>query len=210
FLKIGESIFLTTDGLIEEKLKNKDEIYGEKRVTNKLRKNYKFPASYIISDIKSDYNYLTNKFQGNDDITMFSIKRQAKIIDNFSITVKTDFEYIYSLQETIFHFLKPYYNHLHELWVGVFEALINAAEHGNQMDPEKNIKIEIIVKTNYIQITIKDEGKGFNWEKKLNDNYNTKQDDLKERGRGLMLIQKACDHIWHNEKGNKINLIFEV
>jgi len=89
------------------------------------------------------------------------------------------------------------------------EAIINAMEHGNKWDPSKNIRVKISLTEKGIQIEIEDEGQGFDYYQ----NYSTKEitPPLRERGRGLLLMQKFCDIEWQN-CGNiiKINIPIEL
>ncbi len=89
------------------------------------------------------------------------------------------------------------------------EAIINAMEHGNKWDPAKNISIKISLAQKGIQIEIEDEGMGFDYFHKFT--VNEVKPILRERGRGLILIQQFCDIEWQN-CGNiiKINIPVEL
>ncbi len=89
------------------------------------------------------------------------------------------------------------------------EAIINAMEHGNNWDPEKNISIKMILTQTGIQIEIEDEGAGFDYFHKIA--LEEIKPRLSERGRGLLLMKKFCDIEWKN-CGNiiKINIPFEL
>jgi anti-sigma regulatory factor (Ser/Thr protein kinase) len=87
------------------------------------------------------------------------------------------------------------------------EAIINAMEHGNKWDPEKNILIKISLADKGIQIEIEDEGQGFDYFHTFTNNEKNSQ--LNERGRGLLLIQQFCDIEWIN-CGNIIKIIIPV
>ena len=41
------------------------------------------------------------------------------------------------------------------------EALVNAVKHGNKMDPEKEVRIDYSVAPDKVEISMTDEGKGF-------------------------------------------------
>ncbi len=89
------------------------------------------------------------------------------------------------------------------------EAIINAMEHGNKWDPAKNVFIKISLMPKGIQIEIEDEGPGFDYFHKFT--VHEIKPLLRERGRGLMLIQQFCDIEWQN-CGNiiKINIPVEI
>lgn len=87
------------------------------------------------------------------------------------------------------------------------EALINAMEHGNRWDPEKDIMIRIIFKGDTVEVIIEDEGDGFDYcDKKNRDN---KPNALDLRGRGIFLINKLSNTEWIN-KGNTVKINIPV
>ena len=87
------------------------------------------------------------------------------------------------------------------------EAIINAMEHGNKWDPEKNILIKISLVQKRIQIEIEDEGQGFDYYQEFA--VKEIKPRLRERGRGLLLMQQFCDIEWTN-CGNIIKIIIPV
>lgn len=92
--------------------------------------------------------------------------------------------------------------------IAVSEAMINAIVHGNKEDITKKVLIKIIIKERTIEIIIKDEGKGFNFEKIPDP---TKDENiLKEHGRGLHIIKSLSDHfkLKTGETGTEISIIF--
>jgi serine/threonine-protein kinase RsbW len=97
-------------------------------------------------------------------------------------------------------FLRP------ELRLGLQEALVNAALHGNGLDPDKKIIIQFLMTpTHYVWI-IWDEGSGFCTEQK------EQHDPLEEscldceRGRGLYLMKQIFDEVQWNSQGNQLHL----
>jgi len=87
----------------------------------------------------------------------------------------------------------------------VDEALHNAMEHGNRWDPGKNILIKIKTGDDFVEVTIKDEGEGFDFSGRIQTEDSGT--NLNMRGRGILLIRKLCDSQWINN-GNtlKINI----
>lgn len=68
------------------------------------------------------------------------------------------------------------------------ELLINAVEHGNRMDEKRKVYCEVCIDNGEIFIHVLDEGDGFEFK-----NYRKSarpQDLLRERGRGLYIIEK--------------------
>lgn len=89
--------------------------------------------------------------------------------------------------------------------MALHEIIVNAAEHGNQMQAAKKVIIDLIINPDFIQAEVKDQGQGFNWKKKLQEKFDISGDS--ERGRGIMMTDRACDQFYYNQKGNKAYLI---
>jgi anti-sigma regulatory factor (Ser/Thr protein kinase) len=90
-----------------------------------------------------------------------------------------------------------------DLYLILDEAVTNAMEHGNKWDPEKKIVITATAESDYMVISITDEGRGFNTSK---IKAGLKRPNLlKNRGRGIYIINRFCTLSW-NKKGNQIKL----
>jgi anti-sigma regulatory factor (Ser/Thr protein kinase) len=94
-----------------------------------------------------------------------------------------------------------------ELFLVIDEALTNAMEHGNKWDPSKMVYVEMQRNTSHLEISIQDEGGGFNYKDAGNSNGVLK--NLRPRGRGVFIIKQFCETTW-NQKGNKITLRFPI
>jgi serine/threonine-protein kinase RsbW len=85
------------------------------------------------------------------------------------------------------------------------EALMNAIRHGNGFDESKMIQIDYDVSEDAVEITITDEGKGF-------DDHavpDPTQDENLEKpcGRGVMLIRAFMDSVEYRLNGRQICMI---
>jgi serine/threonine-protein kinase RsbW len=85
------------------------------------------------------------------------------------------------------------------------EALANAIRHGNRNDPSKKITIEYALDREVFDVTICDQGKGFD-PGRLPD---PTLDENLERpcGRGVMLIRAYMTHASYNHSGNCLHMI---
>ena len=80
------------------------------------------------------------------------------------------------------------------------EALTNAIVHGNNNDSNKNVNISFNIKENMLEISIKDEGMGFNYK-----SIKTNDDDVyRKNGRGILLISLYTDSFHFEDYGRKI------
>jgi serine/threonine-protein kinase RsbW len=96
-------------------------------------------------------------------------------------------------------------NDIFAIHLALEEAFINAVKHGNKMDPSKNIKIEYTIMPDKVDISITDQGRGFDTEKlpdpRLDENL------YKTNGRGLFLIRSYMTKTEFNKTGNRIRMI---
>jgi serine/threonine-protein kinase RsbW len=85
------------------------------------------------------------------------------------------------------------------------EAFINAVRHGNKMEPSKAVKIDYVTEKDKIEITITDEGSGFDPEVIPDPRYG---DNLyKPAGRGMLLIRSFMDVVEYSGRGNSVRMI---
>jgi serine/threonine-protein kinase RsbW len=84
------------------------------------------------------------------------------------------------------------------------EALVNAIKHGNQMDPDKQVRVAYTVTPERFDIKITDEGPGFN----PDDIPDPTLPENLERccGRGLLLIRKFMNEVNYHGCGNVVTM----
>ena len=77
------------------------------------------------------------------------------------------------------------------------EAVNNAILHGNHSDPAKNVHMRCVIQKTSLIVTVKDEGNGFD----ANDLANplTKENLLKENGRGVFLMRSLMDEVKYTQ-----------
>lgn len=85
------------------------------------------------------------------------------------------------------------------------EAFVNAVKHGNRMEPSKAVKIDYSVDRDKIEISMTDEGKGFDPHVVPDPRYG---DNLfRPAGRGLLLIRSYMDIVEYNDAGNSVRMV---
>ncbi|MGP3777926.1 ATP-binding protein [Halanaerobium saccharolyticum] len=92
--------------------------------------------------------------------------------------------------------------------MALHEIIANAAEHGNQMEAEKKVIIDLKITKNFLAAEVEDQGRGFDWQKRLRQNFDISGDS--ERGRGIMMTARGCDEFYYNQKGNKAYLLKRI
>ena len=85
------------------------------------------------------------------------------------------------------------------------EAFLNAVKHGNKMDPTKKVKIDYSVNSEKVEITITDEGAGF--EPESVDDPRFGEGLYEPGGRGLLLMNSYMDVVKYSEHGNSVYMV---
>ena len=111
-----------------------------------------------------------------------------------------------------------------ELRLGLQEALVNAAKHGNKLDPGKTVGVRFSIVQNQYWWVISDEGSGFNAPCSCNlytdDCDNLLAEDVadnsglphveQECGRGLFILYQIFDRVEWNSQGTELRLCKEL
>ena len=106
-----------------------------------------------------------------------------------------------------------------ELRLGLQEGLVNAAKHGNNLDPKKTVIVRFSIVKDYYWWRISDQGSGFRppcrskQNGQLIANNSKKCTDCeieKECGRGIYIIYQVFDYIEWNSKGTELRLCKKV
>jgi serine/threonine-protein kinase RsbW len=85
------------------------------------------------------------------------------------------------------------------------EAFINAVKHGNKMEPSKAVRVDFAIEVDKIEISMTDEGEGFDPEVIPDPRYG---DNLyKPAGRGMLLMRSFMDVVEYNREGSSVRMI---
>ncbi len=107
-----------------------------------------------------------------------------------------------------------------ELRLGLQEALVNAAKHGNKLDPSKTVGVRFSIVQNQYWWVISDEGSGF--DAPCSCNFSTENCDShladipevpdveQECGRGLFILHQIFDRVEWNSQGTELRVCKEV
>jgi len=94
-----------------------------------------------------------------------------------------------------------------KILVSTMEAVNNAILHGNNLDVEKMVDVEISYKAKMLRIKIKDEGRGFIPE---NVPDPTTPENIEEiNGRGIFLMTRLADEVKYSKRGNSVTMRFK-
>lgn len=202
-------LFFSTDGLLEQG--DGESIYGD-RFYDCIRRHHQLPLPVIGEAINIDFASFTGGRIGDDDITYLMMKvTDTGDLPQLKLQMKSSFEEVEKAQERIKRFMQPYVKDEDIVLMALHELLINAVEHGNQFCLEKDVQIYAEVNRDYLLVSVKDEGSGFDWREWTCQC----EEDMKERaadmGRGLgFLITKAASdyfYFYFNGMGNQSTFV---
>jgi serine/threonine-protein kinase RsbW len=102
-----------------------------------------------------------------------------------------------------------------ELRLGLQEALVNAAKHGNNLDPNKMVEVRYTMINDHHWWIISNQGSGFEHPpcKKYHQMLSAQEylpDDLSENGRGICLLHQIFDQVHWNNQGRELRLCKQV
>lgn len=92
--------------------------------------------------------------------------------------------------------------------VATMEATNNAIVHGNKLDPNKNVQVQIEKLAKELIIRIVDQGTGFDHSKVPDPTAPENREKI--NGRGIFLMQRLSDDILFSDEGRVVELKFKV
>ncbi|HHP7244589.1 MAG TPA: ATP-binding protein [Elainellaceae cyanobacterium] len=98
-----------------------------------------------------------------------------------------------------------------EIRLGLQEALVNAAKHGNKLDPNKKVLVQFFVVEGHYWWIIADQGSGFapSYSYEINC-HNEDIQNVEECGRGLYILHQVFDEVQWNEEGTELRLSKQI
>ncbi len=94
-----------------------------------------------------------------------------------------------------------------EVRLGLQEALVNAAKHGNKLDPGKTVLVRFASTANQHWWVISDQGEGFkSFPESASDVEKKLPCSERECGRGLYILHQIFDQVQWNSQGTELRL----
>lgn len=88
------------------------------------------------------------------------------------------------------------------------EAVTNAIEHGNKLDPAKQVIYRLEVHQRKVELVVEDQGEGFDPDS-MEDPRESKN-LLREGGRGLLFMESLADDVRFEAEGRRVCLTFHA
>ena len=92
--------------------------------------------------------------------------------------------------------------------LAVEEAIANAFRHGHRdLDSSEPVDVEFEVDERRVRVAVEDHGPGFSPEDVPDPT--APENITKTSGRGLLLVRSYMSEVRHNERGNRIEMVYE-
>ncbi|MBF0531951.1 MAG: ATP-binding protein [Candidatus Omnitrophica bacterium] len=92
-----------------------------------------------------------------------------------------------------------------QIKLALHEALVNAVRHGNQMNPQLAVRVDIALEPGKLAITVTDQGRGFDARQVPVPTCVEHLEKLS--GRGIFLIRKIMDQAEFLDQGRTIKMV---
>ncbi len=148
--------------------------------------------------------------QSTDGLTRFSPSFKM-VKKNNRIEIPSTLDFLPGVDEFIekkLKKLKVKKDQIADIAISVSEAVTNAVVHGNKNDINKKVKISIKVSPSEVEITVEDEGGGFDPSGVASclENENL----LKHAGRGILILKSLMDKVEYfcePDQGTKVKMV---
>ncbi|MCD6363756.1 MAG: SpoIIE family protein phosphatase [Synergistetes bacterium] len=214
FLEDGECVLLYTDGLIEA-LSPEGEFFGEERLKNLLKElisvEGKLDITFISEIIKERVKKFMEGKAPRDDITLFIVGLSKldtrRNIDVYETVIPSSIENIRTSIAPILtkaDELGFSAEDIYDLKLALNEAILNAIFHGNSGRIDKKVFIKALwdYDKGMLEISVRDEGEGFNFQEIARD-----ETSLREGGRGISIMRAVMDDLYFIPPGNEVVLV---
>ncbi len=95
-----------------------------------------------------------------------------------------------------------------KVMLATIEAANNAIVHGNKLDPEKKVKVEIIKRKERIEVYVEDQGNGFDYMRIPDPTAPENIENI--HGRGVFLMKQLSDEVNFYKNGTKVQILFKI
>jgi len=134
----------------------------------------------------------------------------------FDRVIDSDFKKVRAAVSDVVSYLRAHLGEieecsLYEIRVILNELILNGIKHGNKEDSNKRVRISVYIDDeSFANFTVEDEGEGYNYRYLLCRHCHPSGDaeayDIKETGRGMLLVKNLCDRIEFNREGNRVKV----
>jgi serine/threonine-protein kinase RsbW len=115
-------------------------------------------------------------------------------VEHMTLTIPSDLKYLGAVDAAVQDLARELLfsqDAINDLGTALIEACSNAIEHGNKFSPDKRVLVSLRFHEGTLTASVKDEGRGFDFEKALREEPDP--DPTSERGRGILIMRAFTD-----------------
>lgn len=94
-----------------------------------------------------------------------------------------------------------------KILISTVEAVNNAILHGNKGNAERMVTVDFTADGNWFEVSVTDEGEGFNYDSLPDPTDPANIENL--HGRGVFIMRSLADAIEYNDSGNQVKMRFK-
>jgi len=197
----GDKLFLYTDGLLSQL-----EEQGEKKPDDFLRGFLEENASLSVREM---VRWFSTKVlaEPEDDVAILAVEILGIKSRTKTIIIDSMPSQVTHIESAVLPLLsvRGYgERQIFAIRLALEEAVINAIKHGNELDPTKKVKVDFTIGEDDIQISVADEGSGFDVE--TVPDPTALQNLEADSGRGIALMRAYMDEVVFNDTGNQVTM----
>ena len=135
-------------------------------------------------------------------------QEEEGVRQEISFEFESSFSYLEQVNDLIGQLFRRTELAADEIWelkLALHELGINAIEHGNKMNPDKQVRISCHIFEDRLEFDIEDEGEGFDFG--TLPNPTCEEGIVKNRGRGIFLVSQLVNEIKYENNGSKVRMI---
>ena len=115
-------------------------------------------------------------------------------VEQMTLTIPSDLKYLGAVDAAVQDLARELLfsqDAINDLGTALIEACSNAIEHGNKFSPDKRVTVSLRFREGTLVASVKDEGRGFDFEKAMSEEPDP--DPTSERGRGILIMRAFTD-----------------
>ncbi len=205
----NSKILLYTDGIFNFKIDGVHLNVGG--LADKFQKALSYREKEVLNSLYVDIMTHSEKVVDDDvSMLMLVVNRELSYKNYLSIpsnVLEIDLAIMRIMDEIKKH-LKMGEEDEWKVYTSLYEALINAVEHGNKFNVQKRVTVIYRIFENLVVFKVRDEGHGFVVKDVPDPLDHTNL--LKASGRGLFMMEKLTKRIKYNSKGNEITMFMQI
>lgn len=131
-------------------------------------------------------------------------------LEHLHLTVGSTFENLEALIDRLEDFAGEHIgdeDRTYRVVLAASEAVTNAMKHGNDFDPEKMTTLECFAFEDRLEISVEDEGGGF--ERDRVKNPLDEENLMEPSGRGIYIIETVADEVSYERAGRRVRMTFK-